>query len=183
MSYSAFWLHKDNFIKDFRAGKRAGLGGTIKSFSVPKPYPKIGGGQTASGYTFAFGTEDPKILSIEGGKRAKKYMGKDDKDIESQNKNYLISIIKTCLANNIDIIFMIPPFTDYYLNGYQNNFMESFYKNCEEIKQKYPKLIFVDYSRSSFIQYSDYWNSDHLNFYGSRKFSRVFSELTRSLCN
>jgi len=184
LSYSAFWLHKDDFIKDFRADRKPGPGVLIDSFSVPKPYPKDGGGRTTNGYYFAFGTKDPEVLSVEGGKRAHKYMGKYNKDIQSQNRNYLFSIIETCLAKNIEIIFMVPPFTDYYLNGYQeNNFLEEFYKNCEEIIQKYPKLRFVDYGRSGSFQYSDFYNSDHLNFYGSRKFSHILSELTRPVCD
>ena len=89
-------------------------------------------------------------------------------------KHYIEKIIKLCKENNVELIFYSMPCSDFYLHekGDYNIFYEEMKSYINSLGFDYYdfNLLRQDFSFCD----EDYFDDNHLNIYGIKKFSRYF---------
>lgn len=99
-------------------------------------------------------------------------------DIVAYNKNTssLIYMINKCIQNDITPIILSPPVYKNYFNSYLNSKEKRRKDYVNQILEKYPSVIYLDYEQDSRFVIIDFKNEDHLNPSGAKKFSKLLND-------
>jgi hypothetical protein len=102
------------------------------------------------------------------------------------NKKILSDIIDYCLACGLQPVLVSTPITGIFNNIFEErtpNFFETFYRFSREISGKYPHVPYLDYSHDKRFEnnISLFYDGDHLNIYGAKKFTSIVIKDIQSL--
>ncbi len=84
--------------------------------------------------------------------------------------NYLDSIINLADKNNMKLILVTAPLHSSYINNIPTNFQDSFFELKDSLINE--KIMVLDLSES-IIEDKYFYNSDHLNNKGAKKFTKI----------
>ena len=98
-------------------------------------------------------------------------------NIEAYNKNTITFsyMINKCIKNGITPIIISPPVFKNYFNSYLNAKEKRRKDYINQILEKYPSVIYLDYEQDSRFVITDFKNEDHLNPNGAEKFSSILN--------
>lgn len=118
-----------------------------------------------------------EAMLAEGNRRAGVFMELSGSQEHGVQYEAFIDIIETCKENHIQVILVTAPTLPCFYNGFSGEFMERFYADMDEICEKYD-LLYLDYTGDErfLVDYRWYGDTDHLNGYGSRIFTKAFLE-------
>lgn len=93
------------------------------------------------------------------------------------NQQALSKIIDLCHEHHIKPVLITTPIID-VLNEYFDNhegFFDTFYRFIDEVQEKYPDILYFDYSHDERFSpdHTLFIDSDHLNLWGAEKFTRI----------
>lgn len=93
----------------------------------------------------------------------------------------LDEIIALALENNIKPVVLTSPLSKYYNSNFSNEFYKDFTSTIENIIEKNPGSLYLDYSHDSrFTNSPEYFfDSGHLNITGGKKFTNIIMEDTK----
>ncbi len=114
-------------------------------------------------------------MNAEGKRRAESFMAQSGNQEYGEQYEALIRIIEKCNENNIQVILVTVPTLPCFYEGFDEAFMEKFYRDMQEICQKYD-VLYLDYTGDErfLADYRWYSDTDHLNDYGNRYFTEEF---------
>ena len=118
---------------------------------------------------------EAEAMNAEGKRRAESFMALCGSQEHGEQYEALIHIIEACKENNIQVILVTAPTLPCFYTGFSGEFMDRFYRDMEEISQKYD-ILYLDYTGDErfLADYRWYSDTDHLNGYGSRYFTQGF---------
>ena len=102
-------------------------------------------------------------------------------DIINENKQYVEEIIKKCAERNVKVILLNVPLYKSYRENLKTelrNYQKAF---CEYFTDKYPNTLYYDFSDSPVFTEDDYYDFNHLNEMGSKKFTLMLDSLINNL--
>ncbi|MDR2746208.1 MAG: hypothetical protein LBB77_02075, partial [Treponema sp.] len=102
------------------------------------------------------------------------------------NQKILSDIIDYCLARELQPVLISTPITGIFNDVFEertSDFFETFYRFSREISEKYPNVPYLDYSHDKRFEndISLFFDGDHLNIYGAKKFTSIVVEDIQSL--
>ncbi len=104
-----------------------------------------------------------------------------ENDNEYINTGYVLNIqevskiIDLCYENNLRPIIITLPVTDVLNSMYSDSFFEVFSQFYQDLSNKYPKLLCLDYSRNETFSNNHelFYDGDHLNNAGAELFTKT----------
>lgn len=116
-------------------------------------------------------------MVAEGKRRAASFMEQSGNQEHGEQYQALIRMIEKCQALGIQVVLVTAPILPCNYDGFSDSFLEKFYKDINEISEKY-HIDYFDYSQDErFLQdYRMFSDTDHLNGYGSQYFTEQFLE-------
>ncbi len=85
-------------------------------------------------------------------------------------------MIDICIENDVAPIILIPPV---YKTYYERMIPEKKSRRdtfLNDLMEKYPSIVLMDYENSSLFEVEDFTNEDHLNIYGAKKLTEEVSK-------
>ena len=93
---------------------------------------------------------------------------------------YLVKIIELCQKNDITPIMLVMPYTQEYIDAFDDAFWNKFYKDIQNTSEQYQCELY-DYTKSDFCRHPEYFNdTTHMTKKGSIAFSEDILERTIS---
>jgi hypothetical protein len=91
---------------------------------------------------------------------------------------YFNAILKLAKKENITVILVKFPTTEYYYNATAQYIPDknAFYDDIFNVTGRYDDIFILDYQKVFFHNYSLFSDSDHLNYKGAEKFSKIVRE-------
>ena len=99
----------------------------------------------------------------------------------NQNKQYLEGIIKKSAERNVKVILLNVPLYKSYRENLKTEITSQQKAFCEYFIDNYPNTLYYDYSDSPVFTKEDYYDFNHLNDIGSKKFTLMLDSIINSL--
>ena len=100
-----------------------------------------------------------------------------DKNNITHNRQFVNDIIKKCEKRGIKVLLINLPLHTSYRN-YQKQELINIQKDfCEAFDEQYDNVLFYDFSSSTYFAESDYYDANHLNEIGSKKFTLMLDSI------
>ncbi len=93
-----------------------------------------------------------------------------------ENVRFVKEIIDIAENRNIRLILITAPTTIYYRNNFDKHIIDLFYDIIKTICDDYKNVNYYDFSNAEFND-DDFLNSDHLNYIGAKKFSKMLNSI------
>jgi hypothetical protein len=90
--------------------------------------------------------------------------------------SYLNKIIDLCKEHHVKIILISFPVTPEYLGHLNKVKYKKIFDTCTAFANRYPFLDYFNYSEDPRMKKDDFYDSDHLNDIGARKFSDILKK-------
>ena len=94
-----------------------------------------------------------------------------------ENVNVLRSIISFAEAHDAQIIFYTPPAFKTYVENLNERQLSRTILTMTELDNAYPNVIYMNFLTSDLFGQSDFYDADHLNEIGARKFTLEIGKL------
>jgi hypothetical protein len=174
---SVFYCHQDTFIEDVFKGKKPVPYFIVDIDSVEVSLLK-NQCLLSNGYRFSYGSMPKEKLFSHAKKRARKHsLTGGIERIIAENESYLEKIIDLIESRKLKMIMVTTPTTNYYQENFDAEFVASFRNKIKYILEAHPSITYYDFSNMEGLEASDFLNSDHLNYQGSKKFSLLLDSL------
>ena len=95
----------------------------------------------------------------------------------NENKQYVEEIIKKCAERNVKVVLINVPLYKSYRENLKTEFKDYQKYFCEYFTDKYPNTLYYDFSDSPVFTEEDYYDFNHLNEMGSKKFTLMLDSL------
>ncbi|MBQ6297156.1 MAG: hypothetical protein IJK81_05630 [Selenomonadaceae bacterium] len=98
-----------------------------------------------------------------------------------ENVKILDDYLTLCEENNIRPIMFCVRTSDKYMKNFNKQLLAEFYNLIEQACQKHPSASFVDGWKWNGVTYDDFYDFEHLNINGAKKFSTYLNEFIEQL--
>lgn len=93
------------------------------------------------------------------------------------NMQYVEEIIKKCAERNVKVILLNVPLYNSYRENINTEITSQHKAFCEYFRDNYPNTSYYDYSDSPVFTKEDYYDFNHLNEIGSKKFTLMLDSI------
>lgn len=95
-----------------------------------------------------------------------------EEDID-KNTSYINSMIATCKSKGIKVILVTTPTYHTYYEQLNKEQLEQMVNYCEEIAEKSPDVIYLNWLEHPDFDEHDFYDADHLDEYGAAKLTQL----------
>lgn len=92
------------------------------------------------------------------------------------NKIYVDDILKKCAAKKIKVLIINTPTCVTYQNNLNTNYLKKKKDFCKSFEQAYNNVIYLDFSDDKRFFDEDFFDGDHLNEIGAKKFTLIINK-------
>ena len=87
------------------------------------------------------------------------------------------NLITRCKTKSIKVILITPPSYNSYYNNLDKSQLKKMYKVGRELSDNYSNCYYYDFLKSEDFKEDDFYDADHLNASGTKKFSSIVNSL------
>lgn len=104
----------------------------------------------------------------------------DTHEAFNENLNYLNKIISLAAEHNWQVILVIPPAYKTYRDNLSEIQLSQTINLCENISSKNSHVNFLNLMDSPLFNEADFYDADHLNSSGAKKFSVLIDQMVKN---
>lgn len=134
---------------------------------------------TTSPNGWGVGYDSTRELDISGRSAAARHHAKDDRYFD-ENLDYLVSIIDFAAKRNVKVVLISSPAWKAYTDNLDPVQWDRTTRTADSLAKKYDNAIYFNLMKDSTFQYEDYYDGDHLNDKGAKKFTLKLDSLIRA---
>lgn len=95
----------------------------------------------------------------------------------SENKQYVEDIIRKCAEKDIKVLIVNSPLYKSYLDNQKNEYLEQQKSFCNYFAENYSNVELYDFRGDIRFTENDFYDSNHLNEIGSKKFTMILDSV------
>lgn len=104
-----------------------------------------------------------------------------ESNVIAQNKKYVDEIIKECKKRNIKVLLVNFPLYSSYRSLQKEEFLSIQKDFCKSFDEQYNNVSFFDFSDNDYFTEPDFYDANHLNEIGSKKFTLMLDSIINNL--
>ncbi len=120
---------------------------------------------------------DAEVDLVEKGKTAAQRHTAADSLFFDENVNNLMSIISFADEHNAQVVFYTPPAFKTYIENLDERQLSRTIQTMTELDNLYSNVVYVNFLTSNLFDQGDFYDADHLNEIGTRKFTLEIGKL------
>jgi hypothetical protein len=134
---------------------------------------------TSSPLGWGVGYDSTRELDISGRSAAARHLAKDDRYF-AENLSYLVSIIEFAAKKNVKVVLITSPAWKAYTDNLDPVQMGRTTRTADSLAQRYDNTVYFNLLTDSAFTAADYYDGDHLNDKGAKKFTLKLDSLIQA---
>ena len=131
----------------------------------------------SSGFLFSKGTLDEEELLINAlGRSQYHYKQCYEEKVEKKLVSHISDALHFAENHHMKVIFLTPPYSSPYRKSFPSDFVRAFYARMHKRLAPHPEIKYLDFSSDDRFTRDLFFDSDHLNYRGSEKLSKILAE-------
>lgn len=106
---------------------------------------------------------------------------KENENPYNTNMDYIRDICKKCQERDVKVILLGAPIYKSYVNTIKKEYIEERDEFCNNIANSFDNTIYINMTQSDLFTESDFFDANHLNEIGTRKFTEILDQAILSI--